>query len=227
MTYSVEGEGPPNCIWMLKIIAHIPSGLSTGVLFSNPPESVAPGTSDWTSTSYSHSSWGWDAEAFKLGPMNPNIVNAASSLIPGSKHLSCHPRKHRPRRFRFGLLRPLFCGPEFPAIKDSKRKDAVRSLAARLPHPSNQTSNHRPNGPLCTMASGLSTTLGLKTYREQDSNLHVLGTPDPKSGASTNSAIPALAGRLGGSGEITRGHWRRVFLGSEELSFVPERSDQN
>ena len=154
----------------------------------------------------------------------------------------------RPNKFKVGLLTSLLfripaltqqqgihmtqdldppCGPEFPAIKDSKRKDAVRSLAAQLPHTSNQTSNHRPNGPLCKLASGLSTTLGLKTYREQDSNLHVLGTPDPKSGASTNSAIPALAGRLGGSGEMTRGHWRRVFLCSEELSFVPERSDQN
>ena len=29
------------------------------------------------------------------------------------------------------------------------------------------------------------------TYREQGSNLHVQRTPDPKSGASTNSAIPA------------------------------------
>ena len=104
------------------------------------------------------------------------------------------------------------CGPEFPAIKDSKRKDAVRSLAARLPHTSNQTSNHRPNGPLCKLASGLSTTLGLVTYREQDSNLHVLGTPDPKSGASTNSAIPASAGRLEVWREKTRGHCQKTIV---------------
>ena len=87
------------------------------------------------------------------------------------------------------------CGPELPAIKDSKRKDAVR-----------------PNDPLYESASALSTTIGLETYREQDSNLHVLGTPDPKSGASTNSAIPASAGRLEVWREKTRGHCQKTIV---------------
>ena len=97
-------------------------------------------------------------------------------------------------------------------MSSCSKNNIIKNLKIKIPQYSNQSSNRRPNDPLYESASALSTTIFLEAYREQDSNLHVLGTPDPKSGASTNSAIPASAGRLEVWREKTRGHCQKTIV---------------
>ena len=60
----------------------------------------------------------------------------------------------------------------------------------------NQNSNHEPNGPTREKAAGLLTSSNRETYREQDSNLHVLGTPDPKSFPDDPCAVRVYIDRI-------------------------------
>ena len=63
--------------------------------------------------------------------------------------------------------------PEQQAGCGARVNDAGRLIA--------KNSNQRLNGRLRKMVSGFSTPSRLRLYREQDSDLHVPGTPDPKS----------------------------------------------
>ena len=61
-------------------------------------------------------------------------------------------------------------------------------------------SSSRPRADSFSLSSSIILCVDLfrGKYREQGSNLHAQRAPDPKSGVSTNSTIPATGRRVGG-----------------------------